>query len=137
MQVLLDRMLISNNIGWTDRNRWTTRAKPAPGVLEDTWQGPWLGAAHVGLGAEKRRHIVAIIDCKHMRIGACIWRSAVLEGMGCHCAVVEIGLLAALPATRGQEAEGHSDSEQDQTCGVHRAVNSNPKPFSQSALLGP
>jgi len=84
-------------------------AKPASGVLEDTWQGPCWDLRMLGLGAEKRRHIVAIPappDCQHMRIGACIGRSAVLGGMGCHYAVVEIGLLAALPATRGQEAEG-------------------------------
>jgi hypothetical protein len=33
--------------------------------------------------------------------------------MGCHYAVVEIGLLAAIPATRDQEAEGQPESEQD------------------------
>src|SRR4029077_7408128 len=82
------------------------------------------------LGTKKRRHIVAILDCQHMRIGACIRRSAVLGSMRCHDAFVEMWLLAALLATRSQEPEGHPDSGQDQTCGVHRAVNSNPKPFS-------
>jgi hypothetical protein len=54
-----------------------------------------------------------------MGIEACIGRSAVLGGMGGHYAVVEIGLLAALPATRVEEAEGHPDSEQHQTCALH------------------
>ncbi len=123
MQVLLDRMLISNNIGWADRNRWTTR----PSLHRERLQifGKVLGwdLRMLGLGTKKRRHIVAILECQQMRIGACIGRSAVLGGMGCHYAVVEIGLWPALPATRGQKAEGHPDSEQRQPCALH----SNPK----------
>src|SRR5689334_8792910 len=119
MQVLLDRMLVNNNIGWADRNRWTTRPRLHRQCLKI--RGKVLGwdLRMLGLGTKKRRHIVSILDCQHMRTEACIGRSAVLGGMSCHYAVVEIGLLAALPATRGQEAEGHSDSEQHPTCGLH------------------
>ncbi len=119
MQVLLDRMLVSNNIGWADRNRWTTR----PSLHRERLKilGKVLGwdLRVLGLGTKKRRHIVATLDCQHMRIGACVGRSAVLGSMGCHYAVVEVGLLPALPATRGQEAESHPDSEQLQTCALH------------------
>jgi hypothetical protein len=54
-----------------------------------------------------------------MWIRACIGRLAVLRGMGCHYAVVEIELLSALPATQGQEAEDYPDSEQHQTSALH------------------
>jgi hypothetical protein len=119
MQVLLDRMLVSNNIGWADRNRWTTRPSLHRECLKILGKVLAWDLRILGLGTKKRRHIVATLDCQQMRIGACIGRSAVLGGMGCHYAVVEIRLLVALPATRGQEAEGHSDSEQYQTGALH------------------
>jgi hypothetical protein len=118
MYVLLHRMLVSNNIGRADRNRWTTRPSPHRERLKILGKVLGWDLRVLGLGTTKRRHNVAALDCQHMRIGACIERPAVLGGMGCHYAVAEIGFLAALPATRGQEAEGHPESEQ-QTCALH------------------
>jgi hypothetical protein len=119
MQVLLDCMLVRNIIGWADRNRWTTRPSLHRERLKILSKVLGWDLRMLGLGTKKRRHIVAILDCQHMQIEACIGRSAVLGGMSFHYAVVEIGLLAALLATRGQEAEGHSDSEQHETCSLH------------------
>jgi hypothetical protein len=119
MQVLLDRMLVSDNIGWAERNRWTTRPSLHWERLKILGKVLGCDLGILGLRAEKRRHIVATFNCQHMGIEACIGRSAVLGGMGGHYAVVEIGLLAALPATRVEEAEGHPDSEQHQTCALH------------------
>jgi len=119
MQVLLDRMLVSNNIGWADRNRWTT----GPSLHRECLKilGKVLGwdLRMLRLGTKKRRHIVATLDCQHVRIGASIGWPAVLGGLGCQYAVVKIGLLAALPATRGQEAEGHPECERHQTYALH------------------
>ena len=97
MQVLLDRMLVSNNIGWADRNRWTT----GPSLHRECLKilGKVLGwdLRMLRLGTKKRRHIVATLDCQHVRIGASIGWPAVLGGLACQYAVVKIGLLAALP----------------------------------------
>ena len=112
MQVLLDRMLVGNNIGWADRNRWTTRPSLHRECLKILGKVLGWDLRMLRLGTKVRRYIVATLDCQHMRIGACIGRAAELGGMGCHYAIVEIGLLAAFPATRGQEAEGHPDSVQ-------------------------
>ena len=119
MQVLLDRMLVSNIIGWADRNRRTTRPSLHRECLKILGKVLGWDLRMLGLGTKERRHIVSILDCQHMRIEACIGRSAVLGGMSCHYAVVEIGVLAALPATRGQEAEGHPERERHQTCALH------------------
>src|ERR1700722_10371185 len=110
LQVLLDRMLVSNIIGRADRNRWTTRPSLHRECLKILAKVPGWNLRMLGFGTKKRRHIIATLDYQHVRIEASIGRSAVLGGVGCHDAVVEIGLVAALPATRGQEAEGHSDT---------------------------
>src|SRR3984957_13122992 len=98
LQVLLDRMGVSNIIGWADRNRWTTRPSLHRECLKILGKVPSWDLRVLGLGTDKRRHFIATLDCQHVRIEASIGRSAVLGCVGCHYAVVQIGLLAALTA---------------------------------------
>ena len=104
-------MLVSNDIGWADRNRWTTRPSLHRKSLKILSKVFGWDMRMLGLGTKKCRCFVATLDCQHMRIGACIGRTAVLGGIGCHDAVAEIGLLSGLPATRGEEAQDHANKE--------------------------
>jgi hypothetical protein len=74
MQVLLDRMLVTNIIGWAERNRWTAR----PSLHRERLKilGKVLGwdLGILGFRAEKRRHTVATFNCQHMGIEASIGR---------------------------------------------------------------
>jgi hypothetical protein len=74
MQVLLDRMLVSDIIGWAERNRWTAR----PSLHRERLKilGKVLGwdLGILGFRVEKRRHIVATFNCQDMRIKASIGR---------------------------------------------------------------
>src|SRR6266478_2399428 len=104
-------------------------AKPASGVLEDTWQGPWLGPAHVGAWSRETSS-----HCSHPRLPA-------HADWSMHRAVGSIGRYGLPLCGRGDWALGRSScnsrpggrgpTRQAVTSDVWAAlaVNSNPKAF--------